>query len=113
MPGKNRPQRTADSIARTGMIEAGNISLSNRKPVPYEGGYATVRSMSFNDHNGVEVLIPTVVNGTVVSDNTAIGHYYLTGQHLGKYTSPQAADVAAQRIHLAEAARIKRMGYGN
>jgi hypothetical protein len=101
---------TADNIARTGMIESGNINLKTRRPVKTtDGQYATVRSMSFSDRNGVETLIPTVVNGRIVSDDKAIQHYYNTGEHLGKYTTPDAATKAAQRIHEAEAVRIAKI----
>ena len=103
---------TADFIEKTGVIEQGNIDLSKRRPIKTKDGeYATVRSMSFSDRNGVEILIPTVVNGRIVSDDEAIQHYYNTGQHLGKYISPEAANIAAQRIHNAEALRIKNIRY--
>ena len=104
---------TADNIERTGVIEGPNISLLKRKPVRTpDGNYATVYSMSFSDQTGVEILIPTVVNGRLVSLQQAIDHYYKTGEHLGKYTSVEAANKAAQRIHEAEAKRIAAMGYG-
>lgn len=109
---KSGRKSTADKAERTGIIEDSNISLSRRKPVKTKEGNATVRSMSFSDRKGVEILIPTVVNGRIVSDDKAIEHYYKTGKHLGKYTTPKAANKAAQRIHEAEATRIKRMGYG-
>jgi len=103
---------TADKIERTGVIKDGNIKLSTRKPVDLGNGFfGTVKSMSFSDRKGVEILIPTIVNGKPVSDKTAIAHYYKTGEHLGIYTSPEAADKAANRIHEAEEKRIKRLGY--
>ena len=114
MASKKKPVRknTADKVERTGVIQEGNINLSNRKPVKYGKDVATVRSMSFSDRPGVEILIPTVVNGRVVSDEKAIQHYYKTGQHLGKYTTPNAASRAGKRISNAEAARVRRMRYG-
>jgi hypothetical protein len=102
---------SADKIERTGVIQEGNIDLSSRKPVQTNGGYATVRSMSFSDSPGIEILIPTVVNGKIVSDADAIKNYYQTGQHLGKFTSPEAANKEAERIHNAEAVRIQRLGF--
>ena len=101
---------TADNIERTGMIESGNINLAKRRPVKTtDGRYATVFSMSFSDRDGVETLIPTVVNGRIVSNDKAIEHYYKTGEHLGKYTTPDAATKAANRIHEAEAVRISKI----
>ena len=103
---------SADQTERSGVIKSGNINLSTRKAVATPNGdWATVRSMSFSDRKGVEILIPTVVNGKLVGDNAAIQEYYKTGKHLGMYTSPDAANKAAERIHQAEAQRIKKLGY--
>lgn len=99
---------SADRAERTGVIAEGNINLSNRKPVKFGDSVATVRSISFSDRPGVEILIPTVVGGRVVSDQKAIDHYYKTGKHLGKYTTVSAAQRAAERIHQAEQARLRR-----
>lgn len=97
---------SADKAERTGTIAEGNINLSMRPTVQVPGGLATVRSISFSDRPGVEILIPTIVNGKLVSDDEAIRNYYATGQYLGKYTSPKAANLAANRIHESEARRI-------
>ena len=69
--------------------ERGNIDLYNRPPVQNEdGSTSTVRSLSFQDEDGREVLIPTVVGDRVVSDEEAIQHYLQTRQHLGKFANP-------------------------
>ena len=78
----------------------GNIDLNNRPIVKNsDGTISTVRSMSFQDDNGKEVLIPTVINGKVVSDDEAINHYYKTGEYLGKFDSVEAADKYAIQLH--------------
>ena len=84
-----------------GQIEPGNIDLAKRALVPHEGGIATVRSMSFEE-DGQTILVPTVVNGTVVSPQRAIEHYHQTGEHLGKFQSHEAADKYAEDLHVAQ-----------
>jgi len=82
-----------------GLVEPGNIDLYNRPAVQNpDGTTSTVRSMSFGE-NGIEVLIPTVVRGRVVSDDEAIQHYRRTGQHLGKFVTPEAATAYGSRLH--------------
>lgn len=77
----------------------GNIDLNNRPVVENEdGSISTVRSMSFNE-DGQEVLIPTVVNGEIVSDEEAIQHYYDTGEYLGKFNTVEEADRYAEQLH--------------
>ena len=93
--GSLLPARTA------GQVQAGNIDLNNRPIVRNaDGSISTVRSMSFNE-NGVEVLIPTVAadGSRILSNQEAIAQYRQTGQHLGKFTTPQVADAYAEQLH--------------
>lgn len=102
--GVQFPERKAEG----GLITPGNIDVSKRPAVRNpDGSVSTVRSMSINV-DGKEVLIPTVVNGRVVSDQEAIKHYRQTGQHLGMFDSPAAATAYAQRLHEQEAQRVKK-----
>lgn len=86
-----------------GMTEQGNIDLHNR-PVVHnpDGTISTVRSITITDDNGA-VLIPTVVDGKVVSNDEAIAHYKLTGEHLGKFDNEKDADAYAQSLHEEQA----------
>jgi hypothetical protein len=102
-PTPSRPMPTGSLLpAQTsGQVQAGNIDLNNRPIVRNaDGSISTVRSMSFNE-NGVEVLIPTVAadGSRILSNQEAIAQYRQTGQHLGKFTTPQAADAYAEQLH--------------
>ena len=82
-----------------GQYGAGNINLYNRPIVNNpDGTTSTVRSMSFSDGKN-EILIPTVVNGKVVSDDEAIDNYYKTGEYLGKFNTVDEANTYAENLH--------------
>ena len=77
----------------------GNIDLNNRPVVKNnDGSISTVRSISFEE-DGKEVLIPTVINGKIVSDEEAIEHYHKTGEYLGKFNSVEEANAYAEQLH--------------
>ena len=101
-------QRQAVQNAVSGMVEPGNINLEGRPQVKNpDGSISTVRSLGVNI-DGQEVLIPTVVNGKVVSNQAAIKHYKETGEHLGKFKTPEDSTAYAIKLHNAEAQRIEK-----
>lgn len=97
------PERPLSIGDTRGMTQRGNIDLTQRPVIRNpDGSISTVRSLSFNDGRG-EVLIPTVVDGRVVSDREAIDHYYKTGQMLGAFDTPAHATHYSQALHRAQA----------
>lgn len=87
----------------------GNIDLNNR-PIYQQpdGSVSTVESISFEDVDGLETLIPKIVrdeNGNAVelSDDEAIQHYKETGEYLGKFQNALEADTYALELHEQQA----------
>lgn len=104
--GGETPPKPDARIPMTGLVEQGNIDLTNRPQVKNEDGtISTVRSMSFNDEDsGKEILIPTVSeSGEILSDDAAIDIYYKTGRHLGKFDTPEQATKYAEKLHNEQA----------
>jgi len=82
-----------------GIIQHGNIDLHHRPKVRNpEGGYSTVRSISFSE-GGREILIPTVIGNRIVSNKEAIRRYHQTGRHLGIFKDVASANRYAIQLH--------------
>ena len=108
------PTYTVGSPA--GLLEPGNIDLSNR-PVVHnaDGKVSTEYSTSFGDEKGREILVPTIVKGKFLTpDGTkpaegspeekqmfkeAQLHYAATHEHMGIFSDARAADKYAQVVH--------------
>jgi len=102
------PTAEAKGMAEGGLVTPGNIDVSKLPAVRNpDGTVSTVRSMSINV-DGKEVLIPTVINGRIVSDKDAINQYMRTGRHLGIFDTPESATTYAQKLHEMEAQRVKK-----
>jgi len=102
-----------DPQAADGLVEPGNIDLDNRSIVRNDdGSISTEESISFEE-DGAEILIPTVFDGAHHSDEEAIAHYHETGEHLGKFSTPEAADAFAQKLHERQGAyySMQPLGY--
>lgn len=89
-----------DASKPRGAIIAGNIKHEGRESIDNaDGSKSTVRSMSFNDGPGREVLIPTAYDGAVHSEDDAIANYRKTGQHMGVFRTPDHATAHAEEVH--------------
>lgn len=95
---KAEPEKK-DAKDTTGRWGRGNIDLNNRKVVENDdGAISTERSFSVNI-DGKEVLLPTVIDGKIVSEEEAIRHYEQTGQYLGKFNTVKEAEEYAEKLH--------------
>lgn len=101
-----------DVPATRGVIEEGNIDLSNRPRVQNpDGSISTVRSMSFNS-DGKEILVPTVSpEGKNMTPDEAIAEYRKTGKHLGIFKDEKSANAYAEALHKQQAAAIGEEGF--
>lgn len=83
-----------------GMVEAGNINLTDRPVVRNaDGSISTVKTISIEE-DGTEVLIPTISDeGKALSEDDAIALYRETGRHFGRFATIGAANRYAEQLH--------------
>lgn len=87
------------------LMEKNQGGLFSNPVVNEDGSVSTVRTISFEE-DGKEILIPTVINGRIVSDEEAIEHYHRTGFNFGKFDTVEEANKAAEELHQREAKRL-------
>lgn len=102
-----RPAPTSTAPEIPGLVQPGNIDLTNRPMVKNsDGSISTVRSISVEDDNGQAILIPTVSDdGRIMSNQEAIQQYQQTGRHLGMFESEDAANAYAEQLHNEQSKR--------
>jgi hypothetical protein len=81
-------------------LEEGNIDLYNRPLVKNpDGSTSTVRSITVG-MDGRHYVLPTVhPEGRIMSNDEAVDYFKKTGQHLGAFDDPKAADDFAEQLH--------------
>ena len=90
-----------DLLFSEGMVEKPTLDPSKAiaKVKNEDGSISTVRTLGFNI-DGKEVLIPSVhKDGYIMSDEESIQHYKDTGEHFGKFDSPEASTNYAISLH--------------
>jgi hypothetical protein len=102
---KPRPTIRGSGIHDSGYLVQGNIDLNNRPRVKNaDGSISTVRSGSYENNAGQEVLIPTISNeGKTMSMPEAMQYWGALQQFLGKFASPDQADAYAIWLHNQQA----------
>lgn len=97
----DNPFAPSKDVKTPGLVQQGNLDPYHRKVYkhPDDSGYGTTYSISFEDKDGKNVLIPQIVDGRMLSKKQAIDHYYQTGEHFGKFDTWQNADKYANALH--------------
>jgi soluble lytic murein transglycosylase-like protein len=101
-----------DTQHAAGMVKPGNVDPWNRAVLHNpDGSYSTTSSMSIGTGAG-EVLIPTVMGHPAgrLSNEDAIAHFKATGENLGTFSTPAAADAYATLLHNAQASMYDAHG---
>lgn len=90
-----------------GLIEAGNIDLTNRPQVKNpDGTISTVLSMGV-EMDGKHYVLPRISEtGVKLSEEEALELFQATGQHLGIFKTRKDADKFAQKLHESEAEKL-------
>ena len=76
-----------------------------------DGTVSTVRTISIGTDQG-EVLIPTVIGDKVLDDESAIAHFYKTGEHFGVFDTPDNATKYAEWLHSQHEAKMQQQPIG-
>lgn len=87
-----------------GMVQQGNVDLNTRPNIKNpDGSHSSVFSMSFGTDKG-EVLVPGVGDGKTyplrkLTTAEALDQYRKTGNNLGTFKTPAAADAYGAKLH--------------
>ena len=82
-----------------GEFGRGNISLNDRPVQMHDNGkdYSSLESITV-EFDGKHVLLPTIHDGKLVSEEEAMNHYRKTGRHLGIFASSKEASEHAVKL---------------
>lgn len=85
-------------------VVPGNIDLDHRVVVQNDDGFiSTERSFSVSI-DSLEVLLPTVVHGEVLTEDEAVEYFFRTGEHLGMFATVEEVEAYAVALHLRQEA---------
>lgn len=99
VPERVTNEKRKDKQRAAGLVEPGNIDLYNRPKISNpKGGTSTVYSTSFEE-DGKEVLVPRAADGRILTEQEARDRYHRTGEHLGKFDTPEHATAYAKQLH--------------
>lgn len=88
------------------VVEPGNIDVSQIRPVQNaDGTVSTVQSITI-EQDGTFYVIPSVIDGKVVSNDEAVSAFDRTRKHLGGFATQQDADAFAEALHKSEEQRV-------
>ena len=108
---------TKSTSSSSSLLKPGNIDLDSRPVLRNSNGsYSTVDSVTW-EVDGEYINVPTVIyvegetiDGEYISSDwvhvdadTALDHYFETGEHLGIYKDAESADKAAKQLHYDQA----------
>lgn len=80
-------------------------------PVIYNADGSISTTLSFSvGLDGVEVLLPMVINGERVSRDEAIVHYRTTGEHLGIFDTWEEAERFSYHLHDFQVLALREQG---
>lgn len=100
-----KPVEPVPVPAQRGTIDLNKWNVRYKNP---DGSISTIRSMSFSDDSGYEILVPTFTpSGKKLTESQAIDQYYATGRHLGKFRNSGDATTYAEWLHNQEAKKIR------
>lgn len=97
-----QPVLTTPSVQKpSGLVEGGNIDLSQQPSVPNKetGGNSTVWSMSIGTDKGETLISRVTPDGKILSKQEAVDYYKQTGKNLGTFKSVDDADNYAEQLH--------------
>lgn len=86
-----------------GMVAPGNIDLDSRKVVKSNDGSIGTEKVTTFKVDGRYLVLPSMVNGKTVGEKEAVEHFMETGEHLGAFSTKDAADAYAVRLHERQA----------
>lgn len=90
------------ALAAILMVVPSNIDLDNRQVITNDDDTISTEFSFSVEMDGLEVLLPAVINGEIVSEEEAVKHFFDSGEHLGMFKTKEAADVYAFCLHLRQ-----------